>query len=125
MTISLISCAISLAALIVLGANKQKELNGRHAFKIGNQSTDSRIAMMWNSMVYMVTHVSVQSCRRVAKRAILNTEGFFIKRFENMGNRFSVVGNAVTGYDLPKNRGSVSFFLKNIEDHKRTIQKRR
>ena len=124
MTISLISCAVSLLALLVLSMNKQRELDGKSAlFRIGSHSTDGKIARAWNSMVYMVTHVSVQSCKRVARRAILNAEGLFIRQFENFGQRFTTVGNAVTGYNLPRNRGSVSFFLKNIEDHKRTMRK--
>jgi len=123
MTISLISFAVSLILLAVLAFNKQKELNGDRAwFSIGSPRTDRRIAVVWISVVYIVTHVSVQSCKRLMKQAVLKAERFFINKIEEMGHKFSMVGNMVTGYDLPKNRGSVSFFLKNIEDHKKTIK---
>ncbi len=126
MTISLITCAVSLIALATLAMNKQRDLDGKTAmFRVGSPSTDSYIAATWKSVVYMVTHVSVQSCRRMVQQATINLEGFFIKNFDKLGRKFTVVGDMVTGYDLPKNRGSVSFFLKNIEDHKKTIQRRR
>ena len=92
-------------------------------FTIGSRSTDSVIATTWNSVVYMITHVSVRSCERIAKQAVFKVERFFISKFEQLGQRFGVVGNMVMGYNLPRNRGSVSFFLKNIEDHKKVMQK--
>jgi hypothetical protein len=36
-------------------------------------------------------------------------------------NRFGRVRDVVTGKDLPKNKGSVSFFLKHIEHHRNQI----
>jgi hypothetical protein len=123
MTISLITFAISLVCLSILAVNKHKELNGQKTwFSIGNLKTDRNIAVLWKTVVYMVTHVSVRSIQRLAKQAVLKTERFFINKVEEMGQKFSMVGNMVTGYDLPKNRGSVSFFLKNIEDHKKTMR---
>ena len=121
---SLILCATSFMAIAAMIKNKQKELSGdKPMFNIGSHSADSVIASTWNSMVYMITHVSVQSCKRLSKQVLLGVEKFFISKFEQLGHRFTGVGNMVTGYDLPRNRGSVSFFLKNIEDHKRVMQK--
>lgn len=121
---SLILCAISLIAIAAMVKNKQKELSGdKPMFNIGSHSADSVIASTWNSMVYMITHVSVQSCKRLGKQVVHGVERFFISKFEQLSQRFSGVGDMVTGYDLPRNRGSVSFFLKNIEDHKKVMQK--
>jgi hypothetical protein len=104
--------------------NKQKELNGGRAmFTIGSRKADTFIARTWNTVVYMVTHVSVQSCKRITIQTVLKAERFFISKLEQVGQRFSMAGNMVTGYNLPRNRGSVSFFLKNIEDHKKTMRK--
>lgn len=115
---------ISLIVIAAMLVNKQREMNGGRAlFSVGTSSTDSRIAAMWSSMVYMVTHVSVRSCKKLTRQATLKAEAFFIENFETVARKFSLVGNMVTGYDLPRNRGSVSFFLKNIEDHKRMTQK--
>ncbi len=115
---------ISLIAIAVMLMNKQREMKGNKAlFSVGTESTDSRIATLWSSMVYMVTHVSVQSCKKLTRQAMLKAEAFFIENFETVARKFSLVGDMVTGYDLPRNRGSVSFFLKNIEDHKRMTRK--
>lgn len=120
MTLSLTLAGISLVVIAAMLMNKQRELKGSSTlFSIGGEKTDSRIAGAWSSMVYMVTHVSVRSCKKLTRQATLAAEAFFIENFETVARKFSTVGNMVTGYDLPRNRGSVSFFLKNIEDHKR------
>ncbi len=41
---------------------------------------------------------------------------------EKVINKFGRAKDMVTGKDLPKNRGAVSFFLKHIESHKKNMK---
>ncbi len=122
MTISLTICVLSLFALATLVWNKNSELSkGAPMFRIGNESTDETLLNLWNIFVYTVTHVSISSMRNLLHSAVIAFERLFINQFENVTRRFAVFGDIVTGRDIPKNRGSVSFFLKNIESREGAI----
>ena len=123
MTTTLIICGISFLALASILYSKNKETKtGKRMLPLGSTSSDILLADAWDTFAYTVTHASKQSIKALAQRTIVSVERFFITRFERLGQKFTVVGNTVTGYNLPRNRGSVSFFLKNIESHKSSVQ---
>lgn len=121
MTISLTICLVSLFALAMLVFNKNSEMrNGAPIFRVGNENTDETLLNLWNIFVYTATHASVRSIRSLVRSTIIAFERLFINQFEVISKRFAVFGDIVTGRDIPKNRGSVSFFLKNIESRNGT-----
>ncbi len=116
MTISLTICLVSLFALAMLVFNKNSELQkGAPMFRVGNENTDETLLNLWNIFVYTATHASINSIKSMIQSFVLAFERLFINQFEAISKRFAVFGDIVTGRDIPKNRGSVSFFLKNIE----------
>ncbi len=121
MTIALTICAASFIALALVILNKSRELSrGAALLRMGSRHTDELISRSWDSFVYTVTHVSVREARHLLYRAVISCEKLFIRQFDKVSGRFAIVGDIVTGRDIPKNRGSVSFFLKNIETRKKS-----
>lgn len=119
MTISIIIFSLSLIAFFMLVMNKSREINtGSPMFKLGSESSDETLLNIWNIIVYTVTHATARSIRHSAYRSVVAVERFVLRQFDRLSSRFSMFGDMVTGRDIPKNRGSVSFFLKNIESHK-------
>ncbi len=121
-TILIIFCVSFLASLTVLW-NKQKELVGGRSFvKFGNEGVDTRIVDTYRKLVDTIHHVTMSAIKQSARKGILSIENFFIRTFNYISRRFLSIGSVITGHNIPKNRGSVSFFLKNIEEHKKTIR---
>jgi hypothetical protein len=122
MTIALTIFCISLMAVIMLTANKSKEIkSGRAMFSIGSRGSDEWLSEVWNVLAYTITHASVRSIRQLANRSVISVERLVIRQFDRFSHRFAVVGEIVTGRDIPKNRGSVSLFLKKIEHPKKRV----
>jgi hypothetical protein len=120
MTTALTIFAVSLAAIFMLAANKNKEIKtGQPRFKIGGNDSDLWLSEVWNVLVYTITHASVRGIRQVAYRSVISFERLVINQFNRFSHRFALVGEIVTGRDIPKNRGSVSLFLKKIEHPKK------
>jgi len=125
MTTALIIFGISLLAAALMLWSKQRELStGRSLIRIGTASSDMRVASLWGSIAHTLTHVTVLETRAFVRKAVLLIENLFIDLFHYVARRFVSAGNVITGHNIPKNRGSVSFFLKNIEEHKRTVSER-
>lgn len=120
MTTALTIFCISLVAVFILTANKNKEIKtGQAMFSIGGRGSDEWLREVWNVLVYTVTHASVRSMRQLAHRSVISFERMVINQFNRFSHRFAVVGEIVTGRDIPTNRGSVSLFLKKIEHPKK------
>lgn len=116
LTISLISFA--LVNLMLL--NKKREMNrGRGMFTIGTVNSDQKVTDYAATVVSVVQNINVASTKRFAVKQAVKIEQFAMGVFERLATRFTIFGEVVTGRNIPKNRGSVSFFLKNIEDSKK------
>lgn len=50
-------------------------------------------------------------------------EQWGLKMLDRAVNKFGRAKDMVSGKDLPKNKGAVSFFLKHIESHKKNMKK--
>jgi hypothetical protein len=124
MTTILITFCVSLVLSMAVLWNKHRELvNGRVLVKIGNEQLDSQITSNYRKVVDTIHHVTMSAVKQYTKKTILSLENFFIRIFHYLSKRFFSIGNVITGHNIPKNRGSVSFFLKNIEEHKKTINR--
>lgn len=115
-TLLIVSC---LSALLML-ANKQKEVKtGKAVLKIGSSNTDNALKRLWMTSVDTLSHVHPSNTKQTVQRSMVELEKHIMNVFHRLSHKFSVVGDVVTGRDIPRNRGSVSFFLKNIEDSKK------
>jgi hypothetical protein len=120
MTISLITlcAAVFFCGLILL--NKKREISKGSSFlRIGNARTDSFLSDLSYSIEYTIAKTDTKTLRTLCKSKVALMEGEILKVLHLAGQRFEVLGHAVTGKHIPKNRGSVSFFLKNIEKRDR------
>jgi len=105
-------------------ANKQKEIkSGKGFVRIGSFSSDEKLATVWHDFLYTITHMSGDSIKASLKRGLVSFEQFIIRQFDGFGKKFATVESVVSGRNLPRNRGSVSFFLKNIEAYKKSVSK--
>ena len=94
---------------------------GKDILHISNPERDARLTSFWQSFVYQVTHVSRKSLAEKLHKIVVVIENFFLRIIVKVGKKFSSVGDVVRGKNIPRNRGAVSFFLKNIEEHKKSL----
>lgn len=100
---------------------KIEELGGsKNIFSLSNKKRDAAIKKHWRSFIFNITHVSMKSIKKGSHKVITSAEGAFLKVMSQLGKKFSSIGDMVRGKDIPRNRGSVSFFLKNISEHKKS-----
>ena len=114
---------ISLASLVcVLSmlAHKQRELvTGKTLVKLGGVQSDYALRRIWGVSLDKLAVVHPTNSKKVVQRSVVGAEKHAMKAFHVLSRKFAVVGDVVTGKEKTKNRGSVSFFLKNIEDSKK------
>lgn len=119
MTTSLI---IFIAALILCTGvlvNKKRESTGMSYIRIGSNSADEFFNKMAYSFKLCMIALEFDSLKKSSKYALHYIERHVISLIEKMSHRFEIAGHAIMGRNIPKNRGSVSFFLKNIENRKK------
>lgn len=115
-TTLIISCAFALLML----SNKQREISkGKAVLKIGSSNTDYALKRLWQTSIDKLSHVHPKNGKHTVRRSMVELEKHIMNIFHRLSHKFSIVGDVVTGRDIPRNRGSVSFFLKNIEDSKK------
>lgn len=106
--------------MLYIMLHKSRELRtGKTLLNIGNHQSDLTVRRVAASLVEKAAIAHPQNGRSIVRRFIIEIEKQSMNLFHRLSHRFSVVGEVVTGRDIPKNRGSVSFFLKNIEDSKK------
>ncbi len=119
LALTIFSIAFLLAALILL--NKRREVaRGKPWVSLGSPELDTAVYDTVEFVIYMLTHASVKTTRQLFRKALLSSEKLMISLFEKLNHRFAAVSDIITGKDIPKNRGSVSFFLKNVEASKKS-----
>lgn len=108
---------VSFFGLAFLTYNKMLELTtGKNIVKISSPARDQKLKHAWNRFVYQITHVSWKSIKRRSYKIMVSIENYFLKVIIKLGKKFSTLGDIVRGKNIPRNRGSVSFFLKNLEN---------
>ena len=125
MTPILIILCISLALSALILLNKNKEIkSGKGFFVLGSSQLDARLHSNFEKCLNFVHHFTAETIKQYIQKGILRTENYFIKLFHYISKRFLSFSDILTGHNIPKNRGSASFFLKNIEEHKKTVSGR-
>lgn len=125
MTITLALFIISTLIISALLLSKHRELTAGKAFvRLGSISTDRSLVSAAHKTVYVTKHITLISTRIFIRKAIVMAEMFFMRMFTRASKRFVSVGYILTGKHVSKNRGSASFFLKNIEEHKKALSNR-
>lgn len=120
MIITLTSTIVGAILLVALYLNKKREVvRGKGFLTIGNERTDQQLLNVYEDISSYASVLRPHALKVFVGRMVVKAEQFAMGIFEKLSRRFSVVGDMVTGKDIPKNRGSVSFFLKNIEDSKK------
>ncbi len=111
---------LSLVLIVSMLLNKKREMStGKKLFTLATQQSDLVVRRMLASIMEKASIAHPENGKSALRRAIIEVERGAMNVFHRLSHRFSVVGDVVTGRDIPKNRGSVSFFLKNIEDSKK------
>ena len=107
--------------LVVVWGKSIQMSTGRNVLHISTEERDMRLSQWYGKVAYQVTHVSFNSLKNNLHSIIVAVENFFLRIFDRLGKKFKVIGDIVRGRDLPKNKGSVSFFLKNIEENEENV----
>ena len=116
MTIALTILCLSFLAMATLLWNKNSQMTtGRTLLSVSTPERDARLEQWFQKFAYQITHVSYTSIKNTLHDWLVAVENFFLRIFVRLGKRFHTIGEIVRGKNIPKNRGSVSFFLKNIE----------
>lgn len=116
MLIALTILCVSFIAMLVVVWNKSAEMTtGKTMFRISTPERDARIEHWFDRTMYRITHVSYTSLKNKLHDLLVAFESMFLRIFVRLGKRFHTIGDIVRGKNIPKNKGSVSFFLKNIE----------
>ncbi len=119
MTTSLIILAVAVVLGGMILLNKKRELStGEPILQIGTDRSDTVLSDLSDKIEFAIARTDLESIKKIVKKYVLYAESGVLKGFHIIGQRFETVGHMVTGKHIPKNRGSVSFFLKNIEEHK-------
>ncbi|MBU3669012.1 MAG: hypothetical protein FGM57_03540 [Candidatus Taylorbacteria bacterium] len=120
MTTALIIFSIATLVAATLLLNKKRELvQGKGFFTVGSPALDRRIADISTDIEIYLIETDSKKIKSYIKRFVMKVENRMLKALHVASQRFEVIGHVVTGRDIPKNRGSVSFFLKNIENDKK------
>ncbi len=109
--------AVSFFASVTMIYAKMSELtNGKNILHISTPERDAKILAMWRALSYRITHVSRKSLTEASHKVIVSVENFFLRLIVKLGKKFTSLGDMVRGKDIPRNRGSVSFFLREIDE---------
>ncbi|MDD5318810.1 MAG: hypothetical protein PHF79_03290 [Candidatus Pacebacteria bacterium] len=119
MTSLSIILGVSLAGIVVLLGNRLLQLQtGRAIFSFSFERSDSwlrRVGLWFHSLA---KYFSAHSLKAAGQRILTTIEVFFIKGFVAFHKLIGRISRLIKGPRIPHNRGSVSFFIKHIEDHK-------
>ncbi len=120
MTTALIIFSIAMIVAGIILLNKKKEVtSGVGYFSIGNTDLDQKISDISTNIEIYLIETDSKKVKSIIKKRVVRFETWFLKSIHLIAKRFEVYGDVVTGRDIPKNRGSISFFLKNIENDKK------
>ncbi len=124
MITSLIICSVSAIFFALLVYGKRSELNGgRQLIRIGSESLDNRLHSYYERQREFIHSVDSKYVYEKLHLVAEKVEQWGLIMLDGLVNKFGRAKDMVSGKDLPKNRGAVSFFLKHIESHKKSMQK--
>jgi hypothetical protein len=105
---------------MTLWYNKVREARGLSpVVRIGSMELDARLSHATSTVKSWVHNIDAEYVKSVLHTIAESAEKFGISCAEKCINRFMKVRDLVDSRDIPKNRGSVSFFFKHIEHHQK------
>lgn len=105
---------------MTLWYNKVREARGLSpVVRIGSMELDARLSHVTSTVKSWVHNIDAEYVKSVLHTIAESAEKFGISCAEKCINRFMKVRDLVDSRDIPKNRGSVSFFFKHIEHHQK------
>ncbi len=110
----------SLVGIIFLFWNKKRELERGRAFVAISHVNEHFLKAKMKDMGQMAKETPKKVANVVAFLAVKQGVKTFEKVKEVVYPKISHIVDAVKGRDIPKNRGSVSLFLKHIENFRET-----
>ncbi|HYC34356.1 MAG TPA: hypothetical protein VEC13_01340 [Candidatus Paceibacterota bacterium] len=118
MTTAIIIFAVSFLGIIAVLFNKLQHINKGKAFVSVSARTDARVEQFSKNTVGLVKHAPKMVAQTAAFLAIKGSLAAYEKAKKKVYPRIAHLVDAVKGKDIPKNRGSASFFLASIKkDH--------
>ena len=101
---------------------KTLELSGRKChIKFSKPEWDWHILRKYHLVRHNVLHIKRESLANFCHRTAKVLELLFIRLANKLEKRFSRLGDMIKGKQVARNKGSVSFFLKNIEKPKNNL----
>lgn len=79
---------------------------------------DMRLRALYQRIVTQIRLIDKAYLKEKMHALAAHSEKWALALLSRLLNRFGRLRDVVTGKDLPKNKGSVSFFLKHIQHHK-------
>ena len=112
----IIFIASTVTALFIL-ANKIGQTNGsRWYIKLHSHEFEHKVINKMGAVWDVVSHSSKATLRSVSAKVLEKMEKFFMKVFFKLFRYINRLSDMVKGKDVPKNKGSASFFLKRIDE---------
>ncbi len=114
-----ITLSLSLVGLVALLGNKISELQtGRKVVSVTFNKTDKWLGS-FSGFINKFSHLlTAGSWHNIGHNILTTVEGIFVRSIINLNKWWKKFMKVVCRTDIPTNRGSVSFFLKHIEEHK-------
>lgn len=115
-------CTLSLLIMLAMIITKSLEISGKKChIRFSKPEWDWHILRKYHLVRHNVVHIKRESLANFFHRMAKVLELVFIRLARKLEKRFSKLGDMIKGKQVARNRGSVSFFLKNIEDHKNNL----
>ncbi len=123
MLIAQILFAISFGGILLMLFNKFREIHKGEAFFSFSHATNERIKQFSERTVVATKRAPVVLYKTALFLVIKGGVVVFEKTKTKVYPRIAHLVEAVKGKHVPKNKGSASFFLNNIKEHKESQKK--
>lgn len=117
---SILGGSIVLMAIMCLSKSFELQTGRGLLPLVAHPTLNSKVSNWSNAGLENVKSINKHTVRDFFHFLLVQVENVAIALFLKLGKRFHKIGDMITGKDLPKNRGSVSTFLMNI-DHPRNM----
>ncbi len=107
--------------LIMIVAKYIENSKGKTFIKFTKPEWDWHITRKFHITKHKLNHVSRESLADFFHKFAKISELVLVKMATVLEKKFSRMSDMIRGRRVIKNRGSVSFFLKNIEEHKKKL----
>jgi hypothetical protein len=113
---------LSLIGVIAVIVNKIQHMNKGRAFVSVSVETDERVKKISKTTVFVVKNSPKIIAHTVAFLALKYSVIVFEKAKKKIYPRIAHLVDAVKGRDVPKNKGSASFFLTSLKKDQKTAE---